>query len=185
MKYFDTLINMQFLEDDEGNKLFFPRGIRKTGYVLDSGRKQEIEKFLKLQYWVVMIASILFVGVVGFVLPNCSFRWLVLVSGMGLLILGFLLWWRIATSKLVEGLPVTDYVPKISSSDRFGRVKVLAKSMNAFFLWFGQVTSLLFVVAGLYLITAGANTIGLAAGVFFFGLLSIFYCWLLIIRYRS
>jgi len=191
MGYFETLAKTWFFEDGDGKELFFPRGVKKNGYIVnDSTIKKKIEKLLKLQFGIGFISTFLLLIVVyyimpEYIMPEFQLQGLVFCIGIGLWGLGSSLWWRITTSKLVRGLPTTDYVPKLSWSDRLERVKVRTKSINAFFLWLGQIFSLIFVVACLYLLYAGSTKISLVAGALFFGFVSLGYYWALIVKYRS
>jgi hypothetical protein len=187
MGFFDALVDVSFLKDDDGNEIFFPRGIRKRGYVLaDPSKKQEIKKLLQLQYLVGIISPVLLLIVVILAIPEDPLRWLVFGLGMGLVLLGLFLWGRTAAARLAKGLPTTNHVPKkLSWSDRLGRIRVVAKATNVFLLWLGQITSLLMVIVGLYLIGTGLTKISIIAVVLFFGFVSVFYCWMLIAKYRS
>lgn len=68
MGYYDRLIDTCFKTDDEGKILFYRFGIFEKGYILpDEAKKQQIRRFVKLNYIVSTHAIIATGTIVGWV----------------------------------------------------------------------------------------------------------------------
>jgi hypothetical protein len=135
MGYFEGLIASSFKTDEKGQVIFYPWGKMGKGYILSRDEQQiEISKFVKL-YYVISFASIIGLGIV--------LGWLYTV-----ILLPFLFaWYYFVITKRLKGLSKSD--EKLTLKESYTSS---AKAHNAVTLWIMLACSVLFVLAGIFIL---------------------------------
>jgi Na+-translocating ferredoxin:NAD+ oxidoreductase RnfD subunit len=161
MGYFDGLAASSFKKDDKGNTLFFPWGILGKGYLLPEDRKDDIRRSLKRHMMLVVPLAI-----------ACSmFTWIGLLVALPLYYVSYAFW----VNRLIKGLPTS--TEKLTFADS---TTGAAQAHNTITLWLLEIGSLLFVLAGIYVLIVKPEKwiIGLSS-ILFFGFCAL-VCWRMI-----
>jgi hypothetical protein len=167
MGYFAGIADASFKQDSSGNHIFYPWGVLGKGRVLpDEASKTKLKIFLIRYYQAVLPIGIL-LGI---------FRlWLPAILVLGLLTLGFYLY----VNHLTKGCPIC--TEKLTLKESY---KNSAQSHNTLMLRLMLVTSLLFVLGGMWLFIKGRLFIGLGS-VVFFGLCSAVFILMLKVKRKQ
>lgn len=161
MGYFDGLTDVVFKIDRQGRHLFYPWGTLGRGYILpNTQKKQQIRNFVKL-YYIVSLPTIIVVTI--------AVEWM---YAFALLPVG-LLWYILTIRRLLRGLEVTQ--DKLSLAESYTNS---AKSHSLETLWLMLVCSILFVLAGIWILSEGQWLLGLAS-IIFFGTGSFFFGYMI------
>lgn len=179
MKIMDFIMQMSFRKDHEGNEVFFPWGIFGKGRIIDNPKiKDEVRKFLRL-YYIGML--LLIVPWLFFVQPYFLTReefWSNLLVALGLIVLS-LIWQYFGLKRLIRNLPESTLKMKVRDN-----LKETGNYFHPILIVALGLVSLMFVVAGFCMLSAGQTIIGLAA-IIFFGLCAIVYGSMLFLRLQK
>lgn len=136
MGYFDGLAASSFKTDEKGNTVFFPWGILGKGYILPEDKKDSIRRSLKRHVTLILGLAI-----------ACSwfFNLYALVLALLLYYIGYAFW----VNRLTKGLTVSSESLTFADSRESA-----ARAHNATTLWFFEIVSVLFVIAGIYVFIA-------------------------------
>ena len=154
MGYFDGLAAAPFKKDKDGNTVFYPHGIFGRGRVIaDPVRAEELRKFLRTWYQVMMVV----------VIVPCAIRaWILLLIAMPPLAL----WWYIRSRSLLAGCPYSEDRLNVGESARNS-----AAGHSRSTLWLLLAGSALFVVGGVAIAATAKSgqdlAVGLGSAVFF------------------
>jgi hypothetical protein len=152
MDYFDGMTDGKFKTDGQGRALFYPWGVLGKGYILpDQSKKQQIRKFVKLYctfFWPVILAALIFTG----------WKFAVVVLFV------MLFYYRLETSKFLEGVPSTD--ERLTLKESYANS---ARSHNLWSLWMIAIFSVLFLSSSIAILIRNKNAwiFGLVSVVFF------------------
>jgi len=152
MGYFDGLTDGAFKTNPEGKLLFYPWGVLGKGYALPGvDKKEEIRRFVK-SFYVVSMPLIFITGLtVGWIYSSIWMPPLVF-------------WYWLRMKRLLEGVTTTTEKLKVAEA-----YKSSARSHNIGTLWFLEACSVLFVLAGLFILFKSTQNwfVGLASVIFF------------------
>ncbi|MCB1682095.1 MAG: hypothetical protein H6858_09520 [Rhodospirillales bacterium] len=151
MGYFDGLVSGIFKKDVAGNSVFYPWGIMGRGYVIRSAAEEErLRRSVKRMY-IIMLPVVVGVQISFGPWPNVAIVLLFMV--------GFTLWtWRVT-----EGMERS--TEKLGVGEAY---RNSAKSHNLPTLIILEIISLLFVVAGAWMVLDGHDiVIGVLCALFF------------------
>jgi hypothetical protein len=152
MGYFDGLTDSSFKRDEKGHTIFYPWGILGKGYILPEDKKEsfrtKIKRFLQISLPLAILITI-------------TRLWVLLV----IILLVSILWYTIWIKKITKDLILSSYKQTLSESTRNS-----ARSHNLKTLWFLAISSLLFVVASIFIIISAPEKWTIAIpGIIFFG----------------
>ena len=168
MGYFDGLVDASFKKDSQDRDLFYPYGVLGSGIILKSPeQKNQIRKTIKTSYMVIMpiiFAVQIFIGI---------------LANLVILVM-YYVWFYLYIKKTTKDLERS--AEKLKTSDAY---KNSAKSHNLATLMILTITSLLFVVAGIFLLATGANLIISLVTIVFFGLCSLAIDYMLIFKFKN
>ena len=168
MGYFDALTSSYFKTEPDGRRLFFPWGVLGRGYVLASERDYERLRGQLKAYTIVTL--ILTIGAAA------------LHSYVGAIIVGVALiaFYLVWAQFLLRGLPQSDERLSLEES-----MTSQGLAHNAAMLWLLEILSLVFVAAGLFILSADPDNwlMGLFT-IVFFGLCALALARMLLLRSR-
>jgi hypothetical protein len=152
MGYFDGLTDASFKTDERGNTIFYPWGILGKGYILPEDKKDSfrvsIKRFLQVSLPLAILITILKL-------------WLLLLIVLPVFILGYTIW----INKITRNLILSSNKLTLSESTTNS-----ARSHNLTTLWLLAFSSLLFVVASIFIIIITPENWSIAiSGIIFFG----------------
>ncbi|MGC1376749.1 MAG: hypothetical protein WA821_11010 [Anaerolineales bacterium] len=195
MKFLDFFVNQSFKKDKDGNDLFFPWGVLGKGHMVDSlETKQKIQRFLRLYYlitysilllWIIAINPYFIIQVsrqtANGYLPTSDFTgnllWAELPSFL-IFSLGAFIGWYIGIQPFVKRLPTT--TAKLGWGEAY---KKNAKALHPAFLWFGQISTILFVLVVLFLLLQDAMPVWIGLiSIIPFGLAALGYAYMIYLR---
>ena len=139
MGYFGEFIDISFKKDEKGRTIFYPWGIFGRGYILPDDKKDIIRKKLKRSYQVFLTLVIL---TEIFVSSWVSIFFVLLLVGV----------LAIFNKRLVRGLEISPV--KLTVSDTRS---TLVHSQSLITTWFLEICSLLFVLAGIFILVISPN----------------------------
>lgn len=138
MGYFDGLTDAAFKTDAEGRQVFYPWGVMGKGYVTrDVAHYQKLRQNIKWMYMVVLPVIILNQAIFG-MKANLVFLPL------------YFVWYLVMLKRWTSGLDVSSEKMTVAEARRNS-----AKSHNRGTLIFFVIVSAIFVVLGLWMMTAG------------------------------
>ena len=147
MGYFDGIVDGSFKTTDDGVLLYYPFGVLGKGYVIPTNeKKQEIRKRLK---WLYAVSLILIIASASSLAPSVlilSIPWWIVGIIYVLVVLGLSLVSYFIAKGFTKGL--TSVGKKLTVVESYQNS---AKSHNAFTLIVLEIASLLFVVAGIWM----------------------------------
>lgn len=150
MGYFDGLTDAAFKTDAEGRQVFYPWGVMGKGYVTrDVAHYQKLRQNIKWMYMVVLPVIILNQAIFG-MKANLVFLPL------------YFVWYLVMLKRWTSGLDVSSEKMTVAEARRNS-----AKSHNRGTLIFFVIVSAIFVVLGLWMMTAGHFWQGVFAAGFF------------------
>ncbi len=151
MGYFDGLTASSFKTDEKGNTIFYPWGILGKGYILPEDRKDSIRLAIKRHMTFIVPFAIVFA---------IFLKIWILIIALPFYYIGYAIWIK----QLTRGFEITSQ--KLSFSDTTANS---ARAHNLSTLWLLEICSLLFVLAGLFILAASPQNrlIGLSSIVFF------------------
>ncbi len=156
MGYFEGLAEGSFKSDSQGNILFYKWGVLGKAYILpDKQKEAEIKSFVML-FHKVSLASIIGVGIV--------FHWLYTL----IIAVPLLLWYLIKINNLTKGLSIS--TEKFSLKESYANS---AKKHNKATLWCMLISSFLFVLSGVFIISRARDSKEILIGsssILFFGI---------------
>ncbi len=159
MGYLDGLAASSFKTDEKGNTVFFPWGILGKGYILPEDEKDIIRRSFKRHMILILTLAI-----------ACSllFNIYVLVLGLALYYVGYAFW----VNRLTKGLTLsTSTLTSIDARESAARAHDTAT------LWFFEIVSLLFVMAGIYVLIVVPQKWIVAMSSVLFGFIGVFVFW--------
>ena len=148
MAYFSGFIDISFKKDEKGRTIFYPWGIFGRGYILPDDKKDIIHKKLKRSYQVLLTLVILTEIFLS--------SWVSII--LVLLLLGVL---AIFDKRLVRGCEISP--DRLTLSDTRS---TLVRSQSLITTWFLEICSLLFVLAGIFILVTSPKQ-------WFIGILSV------------
>ena len=157
MGYFDGLTASIFKTNEIGQVIFYPWGIIGKGYILSCEEKQiKVRKFIKLYY---IVSLSLIIGI------QIALGWL-----YNIILLPFLFaWYYFTIINYLKGLSKTDEKLTMKESATNS-----AKAHNIETLWAMLIASVLFVLAGIFILIANMDKWIIALmDIVFFGVSSI------------
>ena len=136
MGYFEGFTDAHFKTDKEGNEVFYPWGILGgKGYILPENGKSNFGNIIK-KYWQislsVSIATTMFLK-----------WWLVIFFVLPLYLCAGAIWTKILTKDFIASTEKLTLDESTTNS---------ARSLNLATLWLFEICSLLFVIAGVFII---------------------------------
>lgn len=147
MGYFDGIVDGSFKTTDDGVLLYYPFGVLGKGYVIPTNeKKQEIRKRLK---WLFAVSLILIIASASSLAPSVlilSIPWWIVGIAYLLLIIGLSLVSYFIAKGFTKGL--TPVGKKLTVAESYQNS---AKSHKIFTLIVLEIASLLFVVAGIWM----------------------------------
>jgi len=138
--YFGGFIDISFKKDGKGRTVFYPWGILGRGYILPDDTKDIIRKKLKRSYQVCLTLVIL----TKIFLPSWVSIFLVLPVLLGVL--------AIFEKRLVRGFEISP--DRLTLSDTRS---TLARSQSLSTTWFLEICSVIFVLAGIFILVTSPN----------------------------
>ena len=168
MGYFDGLVSGAFKKDDSGNSLFYPWGVFGSGYIVQSKETlEQLRKFLKKYYLVMLITIITIQITVGFWL-NLTILPIVIV------------YYHFYVKKITKDFPKTS--EKLTLGQSFSNS---AKSHNLPTLIILEVFSVGFVALGILILLFGQNLIIALSSIGFFGLCGVSIGYMIFVKIRK
>src|SRR3989344_4757631 len=172
MEFLNKLVDISFKKDLQGRPLFYPWGYWGSGFIVEPESKQDqIRNFLKNIYTASFIIPLVFL------LASSSDSLLQnLIAASLLILLPLLLWYYFSVKNLTKDFQKTSEKLTFSEvSKKSGQLYSLKS------LIFGEVGSLLFVIAGAWLFGRGGEeyVTGLLS-IIFFGFAAITYGYMII-----
>jgi nitrate reductase NapE component len=157
MRYFEKLVQISFKTSPNGEILYGKYGVIGKPYILPNNEKRtEIETFL-LKYYKIFTPLTL-VAAIGF-------------GYIGLLVALFAtIYYEISIRKMLKGLPKNSNRIKLNETGN-----QVAKLYSKSFLWFCFFGSLLFVMAGIFIIANGKDDYKIWLAMGLFSISTIFY----------
>ena len=159
MGYFDGLTDASFKTGEDGRMLFYPYGVIGKGYVLTSDEHyQKARRFMKWTYIIALPPAFLIPMLAGW-------RWSVP------LLVVFMIGFSLAVRSVTKDAGSTAEKLTLAES-----IRNSARSHNLAVLMLLETFSVLFVLAGIFMMTQGEKLIGvLAIALFGFAACSIGY----------
>jgi len=167
--YFDALTSSYFKATPDGRRLFFPWGVMSRGYVI--GSEQDYERLRGQLKIYTVVSLVLIIGSVA----AAGFLWSLGV--VALLILFYLCW----LPYLLRRMQPSDERLSLTES-----MTSQARTHGVAMLWLLEIISVLFVVAGIFILIFDPREwlTGLAS-IIFFGLCAAMFTRMLILRRRA
>ena len=180
MKFIDFIMQMSVKKDQDGNEIFFPWGILGTGRVINAPtKKDEIKKFLRSYYIGMLLIITPWLCIIHpYLLAVSNQLWIDLLIVAGLIILS-LAWFYFGIKPIIQNLPQSPLKMKYRDN-----VKATGKFIHPILIVLLGLGSLLFVISGFCLLSAGETIIGLSV-IIFFGFCSIVYGYMLFLRFKK
>jgi len=136
MALFDALTRTSF-EERDGRRIFYPYGVLSRGFILADDRKHvQVRRFVKRYLLIAAVALFLPCVTVG---PGFA----------ALTVPPMLLWYTLAVRRLTRGLPFAQERLALLDS-----IRQHARRYTLSDLWTLEITFLLFVVVGLWILVA-------------------------------
>ena len=162
MGFFDGLTNSLFKKDSLGRHLFYPWGVSGKGFVLETNADySRIFKNIKL------------INILTFPLAIFTIVFIEVKFSLFFLFL-YIILYHLYSKKLTKNLSITS--EKMSLADT---LQNMANSFHLCLLIFFGIASLLFVIAGAYLVYMNESVVVGGIGIVFFSLCVVTYIYMI------